>query len=166
MSHWRCSRLQLPPTQWSQTLISPVIGRNDGILCAPLLSRHTCFTPLALMLLAIFQRFLIYVLWFPFKSPLADYAVSLSPPYIVSFIISSLIYVFYCTRGIRNWLRQGLLFRQITNCENWNSLGYYAAFSGNSLLTFRDKLSGPIFTCQESKKSRKKNFGIAGITIG
>jgi hypothetical protein len=40
-------------------------------------------------------------------------------------------------------------------CE-LNFLGYYAACSGNSLPTFRDKLSGPIIMSQESKKSLKK----------
>ena len=44
------------------------------------------------------------------------------------------------------------------NNELWelNFLGYYATYSGNSLPTLRDKLSGPIFMSQESKKSRKK----------
>jgi len=158
VSHWRCSRLQFPPTQWSQTLISPVIRRSDGKLPEALLSRPTCFTPLPLMPLAIFQRFLIYTLWFPFKSPLADCAVLRYLLLIISFImeISLLIYVLFCTRGVRKWLRQGLRFQQITNYENWTFLGYYTACSGNSLPTFRNKLSGPIFMCQESKKSRKK----------
>ena len=127
VSHWRCSRLPLPPTdiprhQMCRTdavavfrflpLISPVIRRNDGKLRAALLSRPTCFTPLALMPLAIFQRFLICALWFPFKSPLADCAVLRYLLPIVSFImgISLLIYVLFVQGAFGNDLSRGCCF--------------------------------------------------------
>jgi len=35
------------------------------------------------------------------------------------------------------------LVERIDNSRNWALLGYYAAYSGNSIPTFRDKLSLP-----------------------
>lgn len=39
-------------------------------------------------------------------------------------------------------------------CQICALLGYYSAYSGKSLSTFRDNLSGPIF---KGKKSTEKN---------
>jgi hypothetical protein len=53
----------------------------------------------------------------------------------------------WLTLGTSNELIRSLRRKLDENCS---LLGYYAASSGNSLQTFQDNLSGPIFKGQES----------------